>query len=252
MLFQMMSDPSNSPPSTSQPSHKLRFECTKCGKCCQDPKTLVNLTFADIERLHRLLKLDVNGLLSILGFYVYETPPTEDQIKKMVIPPIQTEQGLAFLALKKNLDGRCVYLDDNNTCKIYDARPDICRTFPFHFNTVPHAGAKPHLSISMSYTTKAKEYCPGIGEKAPLINADDWLRIGSMTVNNILAEHVLIKKYHQAIKEGKLTPSARNYLLTVLELTKAMNAPEKKKKISYQVRLKEKLKEMEKQKQTPK
>jgi len=101
----------NAPDSSITEPKALRFECLKCGKCCRDPATLVNVTYADIDRFQRILGLKLEQLMSILGFYIYENAPTAEQIKKMVVPPIQTENGLAFIALKKDKDGKCVFLD---------------------------------------------------------------------------------------------------------------------------------------------
>ena len=45
---------------------KLRFACTRCGNCCTDKDTLVNLTFLDILRIKDGLKLDLKEVLDIL------------------------------------------------------------------------------------------------------------------------------------------------------------------------------------------
>lgn len=35
------------------------------------------------------------------------------------------------LMLKSRPDGACVYLTDDNRCRIHTVKPDKCRTFPF-------------------------------------------------------------------------------------------------------------------------
>ena len=45
---------------------------------------------------------------------------------------MKTEQGTAYVALKKLDDGSCVFLD-NNLCLIHPIRPAVCASFPFVF-----------------------------------------------------------------------------------------------------------------------
>jgi Fe-S-cluster containining protein len=222
----------------------FRFRCTQCGACCADKTTLVNLTFWDLDRFQQQLDLDVDGLLDIIGFYVFETAPTPDQLKKMVLPPIPTEHGPAFMALKKNPDGKCIYLNEDNRCKIYTARPDICRCFPFHFHSSPGLQPQPKLDITMTIAEKAKQYCPGFGLPAPFVKPKDWMTAGSDTIRHILSEHILIKKFTDAVNANKITPTARNYLLTVVELNEQMKESAAKKKVTYKVRVQEKIKKM--------
>ena len=37
------------------------------------------------------------------------------------------------LMLKSRPDGACVYLTDDNRCRIHAVKPDKCRTFPFEW-----------------------------------------------------------------------------------------------------------------------
>jgi len=37
------------------------------------------------------------------------------------------------LVLKSRPNGACVYLDENNLCRINSVKPDKCRTFPFEW-----------------------------------------------------------------------------------------------------------------------
>lgn len=241
-----ISKDSNFTPDTKRFEKPYRFECKKCGHCCKDPNTLVNLTYIDIIRLQKYLKLKFNELIDMIGFYVFEKEPTEEQRKHLVVPPIQTQKGLAFIGLKKDAQGRCAFLDENNLCKIYEARPNICRTFPFHFHSKPFKTPKPHLDIQMSYAQKAIEYCPGIGSPSPEVNAPEWLKIGEDTIMYILAENVLIKKWHEAINAKKIEATAENYVLSALSMKETGKKPEpnanKSKKKNYQKILKQKLK----------
>ncbi|MHA1451983.1 MAG: YkgJ family cysteine cluster protein, partial [Promethearchaeota archaeon] len=97
----------------------LRFSCTKCGKCCSDSKTFVNLTYVDIIRLHKGLKMSLQELMEVVGFYTFKDANVEDFVAQMVYASIETEQGLAYIGLIRDKDSRCVFLDEDNTCKIH-------------------------------------------------------------------------------------------------------------------------------------
>ena len=222
------------------------FECIKCGKCCSDKNTIVNLTYTDILRMEYEKKYNLSDFLNFVGFYMFEEDPTAQQLKQMVVPPIQTENGGAFLGLRKQEDGRCIFLNKHNKCKIYKARPSICRTFPFNFHSTADKNGKKKIDIQMRYTAKALEFCPGINENSPEIIAEPWLKDGKQAVKEILLEHVLIKKWNSAVTEGKLNASAENYLRIILNMTDKQNHPRKQSepetsKKSYQSRLKKKL-----------
>ena len=72
----------------------------------------------------------------------------------------------------------------------------------------------------MSYTNKSIEYCPGIGEKAPLINEDNWILVGKETIEAMNADNILIKHWNDAVHEGQIEPSVKNYILTILNINK--------------------------------
>jgi Fe-S-cluster containining protein len=55
--------------------------------------------------------------------------------------------------MKKNTEGKCVFLKDN-LCMIYEARPLICRFYPFQLEN------KGDNKFAFTYTSE----CPGIGK----------------------------------------------------------------------------------------
>jgi Fe-S-cluster containining protein len=197
----------------------LRFICTRCGNCCTDKNTLVNVTYSDILNIKNGLKLTYKELLEIIGFYIFEKEPDQEILKKMIVPPIETERGLAFVGLIKKSDGSCFFFDrENNNCKIYKIRPNFCRTFPFSFKILFDKFDKTKAKIKMYYTEKGKKYCPGIGEDAPLINDDEWIQLGKKTIEDINHNNVLITKWNEAVKKNKIKPSVKNFLLTIINL----------------------------------
>jgi len=81
------------------------FTCRRCGQCCQGIGGIV-LAARDIERLCRHLGLDRETLLSRYAEQVADRP-----------------------RLVSRKDGYCVFYQGG--CGIYEARPDVCRAWPF-------------------------------------------------------------------------------------------------------------------------
>jgi Fe-S-cluster containining protein len=81
------------------------FVCERCGECCK--KLYILLASNDIERIKKLgHALDSFSESEQLGEY----------------------KGKRVL---KKVDSKCIFLSDDNLCKIYDSRPEICRKYPF-------------------------------------------------------------------------------------------------------------------------
>lgn len=113
------------------------FDCNFCGRCCGNTE--------DHTRRILLLKTDVKRIINKTSLNVREfanaTSGSEPYMYEM----------------KKTEDFKCFFLK-NNSCKIYEIRPLICRFYPFELKNL---GNK---NYSFSYTTK----CPGIGQEFPL------------------------------------------------------------------------------------
>ncbi|MFW9825535.1 MAG: YkgJ family cysteine cluster protein [Candidatus Thorarchaeota archaeon] len=196
---------------------ELRFNCTRCGNCCTDKDTLVNITYLDILRIKKSLKLDLNETLDILGFYVFEKKPSHDTYKKMVITPIETERGLAFLALLKRSSGECYFYDKKEAkCLIYSIRPMFCRTFPFSFSVSNRLTDKMDKNLKIIYTQKAKEYCLGISSDSPIIDFNFWFKIGSQTLQELEKNFVFSENWNKKVRNRQLKPTAKNYIKMIL------------------------------------
>jgi len=198
---------------------ELRFKCLRCGNCCVDKNTLVNITYSDVLRIKNGLNLSLEEILEILGFYIFDKDPSKEEIKKMVIPPIETERGLAFTGLKKKPSGKCYFYDDKGKkCLIYKIRPMFCKTFPFNFKIFINKKFPNKAKIKMQYSEKSLEYCPGIGENAPFIDVDEWIQVGKDTIEEMSANNVLIGKWNDATKKGIIYPTAKNFVATILKI----------------------------------
>ncbi|MFX0189007.1 MAG: YkgJ family cysteine cluster protein [Candidatus Hodarchaeota archaeon] len=198
---------------------EFRFKCIRCGNCCTDKKTLVNVTYSDILRIGKGLNLTLEEIIEILGFYLYDKEPKAEDLNKMVVSPIRTEKGLAFIGLIKRDSGTCIFYDEEyKRCKIYDLRPNFCRTFPFTFRIFLNKTDKSKSIIKMGYTEKGKQYCPGIAVDMPLINEKEWIQLGVKTIESLNNNYIFVEKWNNAVKNGQITPTVRNILLTIFNL----------------------------------
>ena len=87
--------------------------CESCqGRCCSGESGYIYVTKNEIENISTLLDMDVHKFVS------------EYLFKKMYKYSIKE-------VLHEN-SYECVFYDrESNGCKIYDARPTQCKTFPF-------------------------------------------------------------------------------------------------------------------------
>jgi Fe-S-cluster containining protein len=199
-------------------NNQLRFQCIHCGKCCTDLNTLVNTTYIDVLRIKSGLNLTIDEVIEILGFYVFDQTPSSKEIDRMVVPPIQTERGMAFTGLKKRQNGYCFFYDEaKERCSIYEFRPGFCRTFPFTFTTLNNKNKK-KSEINIFYTEKGIQYCRGISEEYPTIDLEHWIKLGRETIRDLSKNNQLIKKWNSSVKNKQIIPSARNFILTIFNL----------------------------------
>jgi Fe-S-cluster containining protein len=198
---------------------KLKFVCTRCGNCCTDRNTLVNVTHLDMLRIVKGLKLSLEESLEIFGFYVYTEALNNNILKKMVISPIETEKGLAFIGLMKKNKDECYFYDGKNEkCLIYNLRPMFCRSFPFSFIPSRDKDNSNEKKIEIVYTEKAKEYCPGIGNDAPLIVMDYWIKLANKTISELKDNYIFNKNWNNSVKNKEIPPSAKNYIRRIFKL----------------------------------
>ncbi|MFX1572556.1 MAG: YkgJ family cysteine cluster protein [Promethearchaeota archaeon] len=195
---------------------EYRFECIRCGKCCTDKDTIVNLTYLDILRIKNGLRLELKEVLEIIGFYMYDRKLTSKQLNQMVISPLLTEKGPAFIGLIKDKKGCCYFYDEKTSkCLIYALRPLFCRTFPFTFN---YSSNEKNREIEIFLTEKGKQYCPGISSEAPIINLDDWIELGNKAFKELNKNFIVIKKWNKSVKCGSIIPSIKTFLLNIFKL----------------------------------
>jgi len=125
----------------------LRFECTRCSRCCRHTPGYVFLSEKDVGRLASRLGIES---AEVLRRYCREV-----------------DVGLArriSLKEKRNLD--CILWADGG-CTVYDARPLQCQSFPFWSSNVS----------SVEDWELAARQCPGMGKGPihPRSEIDRWL-----------------------------------------------------------------------------
>ena len=193
---------------------QVKFECVRCGNCCKDPNTIVNLCYTDILRIKKNLNLDLDELLEIVGFYIFTDQLEGDTKKRLVISPLETERGLSFIGLLKSKTGTCIFYDgEKKKCKIYSIRPNFCRSFPFTFHSERNSE-----KLSILITEKGKEYCLGLTPDAPHINKSQWLELGKNITKDLQQNLKVINRWNSLVRKERIKPSAKEFLRKVLEL----------------------------------
>jgi uncharacterized protein len=111
----------------------LRFECTRCSKCCRHTPGYVFLSEADVDRLIDALEVGRQIFLSRYCRHVQYGPVRRISLRE-----------------KANLD--CM-LWDAGGCSAYEARPLQCRSFPFWGSCL----------AGLEQWQRQGRQCPGIG-----------------------------------------------------------------------------------------
>ncbi len=108
----------------------LKFGCTGCGECCRGPSGYVWVGMNDIETMAEAMKMSLDGF----GRKYLRRCGTR-------------------MALVDGPDGNCIFLN-NGKCKLYDARPIQCKTFPWWPENMKSEEAWEMLKLD----------CPGVGK----------------------------------------------------------------------------------------
>lgn len=127
----------------------LRFECTQCGDCCTGAPGYVWVNNEEITALANTVGL------------------ATDDFEARYVRRVGSRKSLIEYD-----NGDCVFFDgESRKCKVYEARPRQCRTWPFWDSNIKTPQAWKH----------ACQVCPGSG-KGQLY-----------TVDQVLAKSAVIK-----------------------------------------------------------
>ena len=98
----------------------LPFHCTGCGKCCKTRGDVI-VSPNEVKKAANYLNITVTQFKDLYG--EYEQHDSSSQSKDLC--------SSSWIILKNNNEGACIFLDENNMCSIYEARPLQCSTYPF-------------------------------------------------------------------------------------------------------------------------
>jgi len=121
----------------------LRFECTRCGKCCTGAPGFVWVNEDEIAAIAERLG---ESVAAVTARY---TRPESGQRR----------------SLKEKPNWDCIFWDRAVGCTIYEDRPRQCRTWPFWRS---RAGTPEAWE-------ETRQACPGAGQ-GPLISAEEITR----------------------------------------------------------------------------
>lgn len=109
----------------------LRFQCTQCGDCCTGAPGFVWVNQEEIDAIAAKINVPV------------------DEFEKRYVRKIGVRRSLVEFD-----DGACVFFDtEKRNCKVYEARPRQCRTWPWWNSNVRTEEA----------WEATREACPGCG-----------------------------------------------------------------------------------------
>ncbi len=129
--------------------HGVRFQCTRCSRCCRHEPGYVFLSKTDLETLAAHLRLPQEEVL--------------DRYCRAV-----DVAGVPRISLKERTNYDCILWAPGRECTVYEGRPLQCRAFPFW----------PANVGSLAEWRAAADRCPGIGQ-GPLHSRrtiEKWLR----------------------------------------------------------------------------
>ncbi len=113
----------------------VRFQCTRCSRCCRHEPGYVFLGARDLESLVRYLRLP------------------QDEVLLRYCRTVEIA-GIPRISLKERPNYDCIFWAPGKECTVYEARPLQCRAFPFW----------PANMASVEDWQRAAERCPGIGQ----------------------------------------------------------------------------------------
>ncbi len=162
---------------------------------------IVTLTGHDLVRIARALRLTARQILRAIDFYV---PSELGDVPAGLrfLPAVMTERGPAYISLKKDDLGRCIFLHETQ-CLIYPVRPGTCTTFPFTFDIRDEEivwGLSANVHI-----------CPGVG-RGPTVS-ELWLfQTGVVVLEEIAAFRRFAGRWNSEVPE----PTAADVISAIL------------------------------------
>jgi len=94
----------------------IHFSCSSCGLCCRLNRIPV--------REEDILRFQEHG---------FELDQLLNDLSPVLIPSKNVEGNFikAYILRKKPFVNECIFLDDNNHCRVHEFKPLACRLYPF-------------------------------------------------------------------------------------------------------------------------
>ena len=129
------------------------FSCRMCGHCCEGKGGII-VSPTDLARLADYMKM-----------------PPQNFIEQYC------EQSGGKLKIRIGGDGYCLFFRSGQGCRVHEAKPAICRAWPFF---------RGNLEDPVSFAM-AKEFCPGIN---PTVTHEFFSQAGKtyLQKNGLLAK----------------------------------------------------------------
>ncbi|MDD3436034.1 MAG: YkgJ family cysteine cluster protein [Candidatus Gastranaerophilales bacterium] len=97
--------------------------CLMCGKCCR-----VSTTSTPYSELLELFKNGDKGAIDFLS--IFEPYDSAEDAKKVCSKTVENILKLTDKPLEDVTFYKCKYILTDNTCGIYEKRPELCKRFP--------------------------------------------------------------------------------------------------------------------------
>ncbi len=192
----------------SEPQKKKRyiFQCTKCGDCCVDRRS-IPVTFIDLEKWMK------KGVIqSVFPYLQLEVVKASDELPEYIQMSLKKTDG--------NI-GCPLYDADNKICNIYHSLPMECDAFPLGFN-------------GQNFVLKMKT-CQGLGvgkmTKEQLLEdrkkAQDDFEAKVMTANILPLVNTLFFKHMMKQQEEMMASMPEEQRQKLDEILKGAKEPQK-------------------------
>ena len=116
----------------------LRFQCTRCSKCCRLTPGFVFLSADDLKGIAGIIKLS-----------------TEEVVSRYC--RVINIGGFKRLSLIEKSNYDCIFWEDTG-CRIYAGRPLQCRSYPFWQSNLESIEAWENVSAKCPGTGKGKKH----------------------------------------------------------------------------------------------
>jgi Fe-S-cluster containining protein len=153
----------------------LSFQCRGCGVCCRDQPADIN-------------------------------PKEQQQIEaKGYVDFLEDPNDPSNRSIRRKPDGSCIFFTEENTCRIHDVKPSICRLEPFIIKDVDFKGNRIMLALNPLAAKNCKGICKGKTEAS-----EDITRAAKAIVEEAL--EIIAAKMQLPVEDRRVVSLARQLL----------------------------------------